>query len=233
MRRRLDTVETGDRAIVGHADSQLTQGSDKWIRLVVGRADKRRHTLLAHQPGGPLRDLRRLVARVRAVHIDHPGRIELDAEPIERLDERPEAALYPRRGDTVGPGHEGDAAVPEVDEVPDEAPDGVVSVPIDTETGELATSACPKVETEYYLVGTQPTQFCHLHGGGGTQIAGWDTNPPAAVTVPAANGIAPENPAASAVLGQPPAAQTAQNTKPPKPDKKKKSFFDKLKGVFK
>jgi len=113
-------------------------------------------------------------------------------------------------------------------------PDGVVSVQIDPETGELASNTCPKVETEYYLVGTQPTQFCHLHGGGGTQIAGWDTNPPVAAAAPATNGIAPGNPAASAVLGQPPPAQTAQNgQKEPVPDKKKKGFFDKLKGIFK
>jgi penicillin-binding protein 1B len=111
-----------------------------------------------------------------------------------------------------------------------EVPDGVVSVPIDTETGELATNACPKVATEYYLVGTQPTQFCHLHGGGGTQIAGWDTSPPVVLNTPAAVGIAPANPAASTVLGQPPAVQTAQ--KAPVPPKKKKSFFDKLKGIF-
>ena len=111
-----------------------------------------------------------------------------------------------------------------------DVPDGVVSVPIDTETGELATNACPKVATEYYLVGTQPTQFCHLHGGGGTQIAGWDTTPPVVLNTPAAVGIAPANPAASAVLGQPPAVQTAQ--KAPVPPKKKKSFFDKLKGIF-
>jgi hypothetical protein len=50
------------------------------------------------------------------------------------------------------------------------------------------------------------------------------------LNTPAAVGIAPANPAASAVLGQPPAVQAAQ--KAPVPPKKKKSFFDKLKGIF-
>ena len=49
-----------------------------------------------------------------------------------------------------------------------DVPDGVVGVQVDPQSGELATSACPDIRTEYYLVGTQPTQFCHLHGGGST-----------------------------------------------------------------
>ena len=58
-------------------------------------------------------------------------------------------------------------------------PAGVVSVQIDPQSGQLATAACPKVRTEYFIEGTQPVELCHLHGGGGTQVAGWETQQPA------------------------------------------------------
>jgi penicillin-binding protein 1B len=45
------------------------------------------------------------------------------------------------------------------------APAGVVSVQIDSLSGELATVACPTSRSEYYLFGTQPSQLCHLHPG--------------------------------------------------------------------
>jgi penicillin-binding protein 1B len=116
------------------------------------------------------------------------------------------------------------------------APDGVVSVQIDPLSGELATGACPSARVEYYLVGTQPTQFCHLHRGG-TQFAGWE--PPAAPMSGNAPTIAgpggrpnPVNLAAA----RPPGA-TAQDPPPAAPatdpKKKKKSFFDRLKSIFK
>ncbi len=60
-----------------------------------------------------------------------------------------------------------------------EAPPGMVSVQIDPLSGELATAACPKVRTEYFIEGTQPVQMCPLHGGGVTQVAGWQTSQPA------------------------------------------------------
>jgi penicillin-binding protein 1B len=50
------------------------------------------------------------------------------------------------------------------------APDGVVTVEIDADTGELATTACPRVRTEVFIAGTQPNQACHLHGRGGQTI---------------------------------------------------------------
>jgi len=112
------------------------------------------------------------------------------------------------------------------------APPGVVSVPIDPTSGQLATASCPKVRNEYFIEGTQPVEMCQLHGGGGTQVASWET-PPA----PAEHGTA--RPATSG------AGNTAQQTadrntyqlpheaaqQPPKP--KKKSFLDKIRGIFK
>lgn len=125
-----------------------------------------------------------------------------------------------------------------------DVPDGVVSVQIDPDTGELATSACPRIVTEYYLPGTQPTQFCHLHSSGGTQFANWQNTP----AVDGTNGASvppynPQNPQATPNGAAPNAAQqppnaSAQNGNPEQPQdqnkgKKKKSFLDKLKGIFK
>ena len=105
-----------------------------------------------------------------------------------------------------------------------EVPDGVVSAQVDPESGALATSACPKSVTEYYLLGTQPAQFCPLHQGGATEIAGWDENP-APQAVNPSSVLAQTSP--SAVDN--PVAQNMPN--PPKPPKKP-GFFDKLKSIF-
>jgi len=123
-------------------------------------------------------------------------------------------------------------------------PDGVVSVQIDPDTGELATSACPKIITEYYLTGTQPTQFCPLHSGGGTQFADWQNNPaingnPSAVPPYNPNPAQPQQPnGAPPANGQQSANGTNQNGNPEQQQQeqkkeKKKGFFDKLKGIFK
>lgn len=60
-----------------------------------------------------------------------------------------------------------------------EAPEGVVTVELDPDTGELATYACPRREKEVFIAGSQPTTFCRFHGSGGnlalaTNVAGWD-----------------------------------------------------------
>ena len=57
---------------------------------------------------------------------------------------------------------------------PFEAPDGIVTVDIDADTGELATPRCPHVRSEVFIAGTQPVQACHVHGDGRTQVAGWE-----------------------------------------------------------
>ncbi len=105
-------------------------------------------------------------------------------------------------------------------------PDGVVSAQIDPATGELATTACPRVITAYYLLGTQPVQFCPLHQGGSTEIAGWETAPaqPAALpNVPAAPGAMPAGTAPDTTTQQ----QPQKN-----PNEKKPGLFDKLKSIF-
>lgn len=110
-----------------------------------------------------------------------------------------------------------------------QVPDGVVSAQIDPLTGQLATSACPKPITEYYLVGTQPSQFCSLHRGGSTEIAGWDLSAPSPPVIAASNS--PNPPQVAAPLPPNPSDTMAQDQH--KPGKSKKGFFDKLKSIFK
>jgi penicillin-binding protein 1B len=48
---------------------------------------------------------------------------------------------------------------------PFEMPSGVTRVSIDPETMQLATPSCPTTREEVYIIGTEPTEFCSLHGG--------------------------------------------------------------------
>jgi len=114
-----------------------------------------------------------------------------------------------------------------------QAPAGVVSVQIDPASGQLATAACPKVRTEYFIEGTQPVELCHLHGGGGTQVAGWDTTPSTrsgessgATLAPVASG----QQRASAQIPPAPGTDAPPAQPPDKP--KHKGFLDRLKGIF-
>jgi penicillin-binding protein 1B len=107
-----------------------------------------------------------------------------------------------------------------------EVPEGVVTAQIDPESGDLATSACPLVVTDYYLLGTQPVQFCPLHQGGSTEIAGWETSAP---TAPAS---LPGIPGPSTSLPPSPAPPPPDPNQPQKPDTTKSNVFDRLKSIF-
>ena len=48
--------------------------------------------------------------------------------------------------------------------LPFDAPEGVVSVAIDKDTGQLATDSCPRVYTEVFLAGHEPRETCQTHG---------------------------------------------------------------------
>jgi penicillin-binding protein 1B len=117
------------------------------------------------------------------------------------------------------------------------APEGVVSVEIDPQSGMPATPACPKTMTEVYIAGTEPVGTCPLHGGrnGATNVAGWDTGNPA--DSPAAGGarVAPSA-VASRAARQAAAAQPAPPAPPPgqtqKPEERK-GILHRLLGVFK
>jgi penicillin-binding protein 1B len=118
------------------------------------------------------------------------------------------------------------------DAKPFEAPDGVVTVTIDPESGMPANAQCPTQAPEVFIAGTEPVGTCPLHGGKGdrTTVSGWD--------VPSASqpqGY--QSPASIQQLpprrdnGNPQAPVSAENVPPPA-KQKKKGFFGKLKDVF-
>ena len=124
---------------------------------------------------------------------------------------------------------------------PFQAPDGIVSAQIDPESGMLATPYCPTTISEVYISGTQPVTSCPLHAKGQsvTHVAGWEipgSAPPGSEgATPAPHVGAP--PAAFAARqtagpgGVPtPSPQTAEKAEKPK---EKKSFWQRLRGVFK
>ncbi|MCB1021239.1 MAG: PBP1A family penicillin-binding protein [Acidobacteria bacterium] len=133
---------------------------------------------------------------------------------------------------------------------PFERPEGVVSVSLDADTYELATSSCTNVVNEVFIAGTEPTHYCSLHSGGGfslaTSTAGWDADsgqdplPVDRPVVSAAEGVggAPRiAPAAPAVGGQP--ITVALPEAPAKPtaadddDEQKNGVLKKVFGIFK
>jgi penicillin-binding protein 1B len=106
-------------------------------------------------------------------------------------------------------------------------PSGIASVQIDPESGQLATAACPKVQTEYFIEGTQPVEMCTLHRGGG-RVASWEeTVPPGQRPVNSVPAVA-QAPSHSST---PPAGQPGQ----PAPPKKEqpRGFLNRLRSIFK
>ncbi|MBS4175380.1 PBP1A family penicillin-binding protein [Bacillus sp. FJAT-49736] len=47
------------------------------------------------------------------------------------------------------------------------APKGVISIPIDPQSGKIATKDCPISRDMYFVAGTEPTDYCNLHPGKG------------------------------------------------------------------
>ena len=110
-----------------------------------------------------------------------------------------------------------------------EAPDGVITADIDAETGQLATPGCPKVRSQVFISGTQPVEACRLHGGGRTQIAGWETSRPASTEerqpVIAAAPLSADRRAVRSI-------PIAPGPPPEPPRKQSKGFFGRLKDIF-
>jgi penicillin-binding protein 1B len=124
------------------------------------------------------------------------------------------------------------------DAKPFPAPDGVVSVEIDPQSGMPATPFCPIRKTEVFIAGTQPVGTCPLHGGsspGATHVAGWEL--PAAPPVSPATGTQMASadprlrraPQASPAPPSDPAGNHDQDQKA----QKRKGFFHRLMDVFK
>jgi penicillin-binding protein 1B len=113
---------------------------------------------------------------------------------------------------------------------PFEAPDGIVTMEIDAETGQIATSACPKIRTEVFIAGTQPLELCRLHNhGGATQISGWEpvqTSPLVAeAPLPRVAARSKSN-NAKVIPIQPDSKSTG------KADEPKRGFWDRVRGIF-
>jgi penicillin-binding protein 1B len=113
------------------------------------------------------------------------------------------------------------------------APDGILSVEVDTLSGQLATSSCPKTRSEMFIAGSQPVEPCRLHSGGVTHVAGWDTPEP---DEPTQRASATARPVVSNAT--PPVAQVngaAAKVTPPAAAEpaKRKGFFGKIKDMFK
>ena len=121
-----------------------------------------------------------------------------------------------------------------------EAPDGIISVMIDPQSGMLATPSCPNPRPEDYIAGTQPVQLCPLHGGGHgpvTSVSGWQVAVPGSTPQPA-NGVPltalPGNGAVPAAgPGAPPSSANQPQPQAQNQKQEKKGFFHKLWGVFK
>jgi penicillin-binding protein 1B len=117
-------------------------------------------------------------------------------------------------------------------------PSGVVEVAVDPQTGELATPSCPQTAEEYFVAGSEPTQYCEAHGGQnagqGTSTSwlahlfGKSSNPPAPAPPPGANSpaTAPNPPGKTHAKTSP--GQTPSGQEP----EKKKNLLDRIFGIF-
>ncbi len=114
-----------------------------------------------------------------------------------------------------------------------EAPDGIVSAEIDPESGQIATNACPKVHTDYFISGTQPFETCRLHGGGATQVASWD-QPPSQAPVPSSQSPSREERRSASGPVVPATAQSIPVTpaQPPARQPEKKGLFGRIRDIF-
>jgi penicillin-binding protein 1B len=127
---------------------------------------------------------------------------------------------------------------PYSDVKPFTAPDGVVTVTIDPESGMPATPQCPMQIPEVFIAGTEPVGTCTLHGGKGdhTTVTGWDTS------VTSSTSTSPGQTPQPSFDSLPSRRQTADSSavvnsaNPPAetaPPPKKRGFWGKLKDVFK
>ena len=101
------------------------------------------------------------------------------------------------------------------DTKPFRAPDGIVTVTIDPESGYPATPNCPKTIQEVYIAGTEPLGSCPLHGGRSviTNVAGWDVTPQTGAAATEGSTAAPADD------GQASAAEMARRAARQNPDR--------------
>jgi hypothetical protein len=125
-----------------------------------------------------------------------------------------------------------------------EAPEGVVTVEVDPTTGMLATANCREARSEVFIAGSQPIETCRLHGGGRTQVSGWEATPPVTPVAPAPAGDPgpqPRREVAASTPAPPPGERRSVTTIPitpqpvgsQKPPEPRKGFLGRLKDIFK
>jgi hypothetical protein len=105
-----------------------------------------------------------------------------------------------------------------------------VTVEVDPVSGQLATAACSTTRGEVFIAGSQPQEFCRLHGGGGgvTHVAGWDTPDQPAQSSGSPRGT-PSVPRRVAQNAETP----AEAPKAPAPPSKPKGLFGKIRDMLK
>lgn len=110
---------------------------------------------------------------------------------------------------------------------PFEAPEGIVNVEIDPESGKLAAAGCGSTpQSEVFIAGTQPVELCD---GRSTQVAGWEVGSDEPALVPTSAG----KPAAVARGRVDFPIPPAQTPKEEEEKPKKKGFFGRILDIFK
>lgn len=123
-----------------------------------------------------------------------------------------------------------------------EPPAGIIQESVDLQSGLLANSSCPNASQEYFIAGSEPTQYCDgqtaQSGGGGnwlTHLFGKEQN---ASSEPAVNTTG--QPLNSAQMQQRPKTQSAKQGQTPSSSdtesaqepEKKKGLLDRIFGIF-
>jgi penicillin-binding protein 1B len=112
-----------------------------------------------------------------------------------------------------------------------EPPSGVLQETVDPQSGQLATTSCPQTTQEYFVAGSEPTQYCELHGGGKVAQSGsWLSHlfGGGEKTAPAAPADSATNSKSKAQTNTGESAADQPNGEQPK----KKGFFDHIFGIF-
>jgi penicillin-binding protein 1B len=117
-------------------------------------------------------------------------------------------------------------------------PSGVIEASVDPVTLDLATAKCPNPQDDFFISGTQPSEYCPLHGGvmaahNMPAPLSWVAHLFGAGPKPAPPGTAPGTVIAPAVptrLRPAPVKQAAKAQQPAKQEKK--GFFQKIFGFF-
>jgi penicillin-binding protein 1B len=113
---------------------------------------------------------------------------------------------------------------------PFEMPEGVTKVTIDPESLALATPECPVTREEVYIHGTEPTEFCPLHGGhmaGDTPPGSWLSHVFGGDKAKGADAASPPPPGSASAGSTQPAADNQQPE-----DENKKSVLRRIFGIF-